>query len=119
MATELPLTPSVPHYRVAVALAGIDYLLDFRWNARDAAWYMDVFGSDGKIVAAGLKLVIGQMIGARHVGVPKFPRGVFIVGDTSGERRDATLDDLGTRVIVRFYSYTDMVFFQMQIAGAL
>lgn len=116
-AVYLPLAPSNPHYGFSIDLAGVTYNLGLRWNARDSAWYMDVADADGRMVAAGLKLVIGQMVGARHVSVPNFPRGIFIVGDSSGRRLDAGLDDLGARVRVAFYSYTDMVFFFAKVDG--
>jgi hypothetical protein len=116
-AVRLPLSPSNPNYGFAIDLAGITYSLGFRWNERDAAWYMDVVDVDGKMVAAGLKLVLGQWVGFRHVAVPNFPRGVFILGDSSGQNVDAGLDDLGARVQVTFYSFTDLAVLLAKAGG--
>lgn len=102
----LPLTPSVPSYRVGTTLNNVSYVLDLRWNARLGIWYMDLLRADETPLRSGMALVLGAKIGLRSAD-PEFP-GVFICTDTTGEDREATLDDLGTRVVVAFYPYDEL-----------
>jgi hypothetical protein len=104
----LPLVPSLPNYRVGTTIIDTLYLLDVRWNSRDQAWYMDILDSEEAVIRRGIKLVLGTYIG-RTSNHPLFRNGVFVVMDRSGEGRDAGLDDMGTRVLVRYYSSDDVV----------
>jgi len=103
----LPLIPSVPSYRVATTLAGTQYVLDVRWNGRAAAWYMDLLQEDTTPIALGIKIVLGRFIGIR-VTDPAFPPGIIMASDLSGAGIDATLDDIGTRVAVYFYTLEEI-----------
>lgn len=100
MPQTLPFIPSEPFYGFSTVLDGITVEFNVRWNARDEAWYFDLFDEDGAPIAHGIKIVLGAYLG-RRVNHSIFRLGVLVAIDTSGERRDATLDDLGTRVIVR------------------
>ena len=79
------------------------------------AWYYQwrtgragMGGGDIKFLA-----MLGAFLGRRCVD-PRFPAGVMVAVDTSGEGRDAGLDDLGTRVQVLFYSGEEI----LAVAGA-
>lgn len=104
---QLPLEPNVEHYRFGTTLAGTDYLIDIRWNARDAAWYMDLFTTDEVAIRRGIKIVLGRFIGNR-AGNPLFPPGVFIARDSSGLGDEAGLADLGDRVQLYFLTEDDL-----------
>lgn len=108
MPQQLPLVPSIPSYRVGTALGGTQYVLDVRWNARDAAWYMDVLAEDETPIRHGIKIVLGALLGRRTID-PAFPAGIMIATDLSGSGVDAGLDDLGTRVIVLFYDGAEIL----------
>ena len=116
MPTELPLEPSNPNQRFSTTLDSEEFVLDVHWNERAAAWFMNIYAVDGTLIAGGLKLVIGTLIGSRATSA-KFPKGYFVVADTSGQRKDATLDDLGTRVGVAFYSYVDVFVLYGKVEG--
>lgn len=123
MAIVLPLEPSIPSYRRGTTINGIPYWFDLRWNARDkaydadgnaltdGAWYMSCYEIDLVPVFEGVKVVLGTYLG-RRVDHPLTRQGVLVAVDTSGERRDAGLDDLGglgSRVQVRWYSQLEIV----------
>jgi hypothetical protein len=115
----LPLVPSVPLY--TVTLVGIDdrtYNFRLRWNSqangRQGAWCMDVYEVDNTPIAVGIKIVLGVYLG-RTSTHPLFRNGVFIARDTSGQSREATLHDLGTRVVVEYFTAREIE----NIAGAL
>ncbi len=103
----MPMVPSVPFYRLATAVDSTAYLIDVRWNERDAAWYLDFYEEDETPIAMGVKVVLGAYLG-RSFQHPLFRDGVFVAVDTSGQRLDATLDDLGTRVHIRRYQIPEI-----------
>lgn len=104
----IPLIPSVPHYRVATTLADVTYVIDVRWNTREAAWYMDVFQEDETPIRQGIKIVLGTALGNTTID-PEWPPGYFYATDTSGQGLDAGLDDMGERVILVWYEASEVV----------
>lgn len=97
MALLLPFVPSIPFYRFSTTLDNVEYVFDVRWNNRDAAWYFDVSETDNTPIAQGIKVVLGTYLG-RWVNHTLFRDGVIVAVDLSDAGREATLDDLGTRV---------------------
>jgi hypothetical protein len=100
---ELPLV-AIANYRFGTTLNNTAYVIDVRWNADDSSWYMDFFAEDGEtVLATGIRIVLGTYLG-RHKWVPPFTAGVFVAYDLSGQRKDPGFDDLGTRVVVRYFT---------------
>jgi hypothetical protein len=98
---QLPLIPSVPFYRVSTTLDDDVFLLDLKWNTRDAAWYMTILTPDEDVIVAEVKIVLGTLLGARSTD-PRMPAGILQVCDLAGTGVDATLDDLGERVVIYY-----------------
>lgn len=105
---DLPLVPSVASYRFGVALNENQYIIDVHWNSREEAWYLDWYKEDDTVIAIGLKVVLGAYLG-RTKTVPPFSEGSLVAVDTSGESIEATFDDLGSRVIVRYIPVEDLI----------
>lgn len=105
MPNVLPLVPSVPNYRVSTTLDERQYVLDIRWNTRAGKWVMDVLTDEAQPIRTGLHLVLGAMYVSSD---PRWPAGLFVAADLSGEGREATLDDMGTRVVVFFYTAAEI-----------
>lgn len=103
MPQQIPLIPSEPFYSFTTTLDGTDYQFDVRWNARDGAWYFDLLTVEDEMIRAGNKIVLGASPGGLSADA-EFPAGLFLVLDTSGDGRDATFDDMGTRVLMYFYT---------------
>jgi hypothetical protein len=76
------------------------------WVERDGAWYFDLLLADETRVASGVKIVLSALLAGRRVG-RDVPAGVMIASDLSGAGAEATLDDLGTRVLVYFFADID------------
>lgn len=92
-----------PHFEFSTTFDGVTFDLDCRWNEREQAWYFDLLTEDGTPIVRGVKIVLGVMLGGRTgVSNPLFPAGALMAFDLSDEGREATLDDLGTRVVVYF-----------------
>jgi len=108
MPVELPLIPSVPFYTFGVDLEDLTYLIEMRWNGRDLAWYMSIMEEDETPIRMGIKVVLGTFLGRRSVN-PLFPPGLLAAVDLTGQGQDATLDDLGTRVVVYYYTAEEIL----------
>lgn len=110
----LPLTPGIPRYRVSTALGDVVYVFDVFWNRRDECWYLDAYEEDGvTAIFHGAKIVLGAHIGRvhRHALVRA---AALIAIDTAAlgepsKMRDATFDDLGSRVLVVYATADDLV----------
>lgn len=111
---DLPLVAGSPSYRFGMVLQDASYLIDVRWNSREQAFYMDWYTESEAPVVLGIKVVLGTFLGRRSDQAP-FKDGVLVAVDTSGAEREATLDDLGTRVIVRYIPVEDLIALNAQI----
>jgi hypothetical protein len=107
MPVSLPLIPSVPRYRFGTTLDNTQYVFEVYWNGRDAAWYMNVLQTDETPVQYGIKIVLGAALGGLVID-PAFPPGIMVALDLSGADLDATFDDLGTRVIVQYFTLDEV-----------
>jgi hypothetical protein len=111
MPAALPLLPSDPHQEFSATLEDRQYLFTVRWIARNASWYLSIFTEDGDAIRIGIRLVLGTALGRRSPD-PRMPPGGLMVrdlADPDGTRgRDATLDDLGTRVQVWYYTREEL-----------
>lgn len=95
-------------YRVGTSIADVPYLFDVRWNVRAAAWFMDIREQNETPIAMGIKIVLGAYLG-RRCQHALFRDGVFVAEDTTNQGREATFDDLGSRVIVKYIPAVELV----------
>lgn len=103
MPTQIPFIAEEFNYSFSTTILDQTFVFDVRWNERDSAWYFDLSDSEGSIIRAGIKIVLGAYLGRRSVD-PRYPAGLFVASDLSNEGVDATYLDLGTRVVVHFFS---------------
>ena len=99
---QLPLVGSLAFQTFGTTLGSTPYVMNWYWNTRDSAWYFDLLDQNESQIVSGVKVVLGIPLARRCID-PRGPDGVLIAGDLSGQGLDATLDDLGTRVVVYFY----------------
>lgn len=112
----LSLRPSVGNFKFRSILNGVEYKFRVKFNRRELAYYLDVFEISDKLVAAGLKIVLGAYIG-REIRHPLFTEGVLVARIPRGDdRREAQFDDLGTRVEVWYFTKEEMF---VEIVSAL
>lgn len=107
MAIAIPFTSETPFYQFNTVIEGSRYYFNVRWNTRDEAWYFDLLDEDEDPIMYGIKIALGAALGGRSID-PRWPPGHFFAIDTSSESVDATLNDLGSRVIVEFYTTTEL-----------
>lgn len=114
----LPLTPGIAAYRVATALGDVGYVFDLRWNHRDECWYLDAYAEDGvTAIFHGVKVVLGAHLGRIHRH-PLVADGALVAFDTSGQFRDATFDDLGSRVLLVYIPADELLAARLAAAAA-
>ena len=102
MALTVPLDPTLTHYDEQITLDGVTYTLEFRWNTRAAAWFMNILTEQGDPITAGIRIVVDMPLGLRSSDTRK-PKGLLFAVDTSGERREPVIDDFGTRVVLLYH----------------
>ncbi len=51
---EIPLRSDLPHFTVVAELDGTIYRLEFRWNTREAAYYMHMYDADEVLIQGAL-----------------------------------------------------------------
>jgi hypothetical protein len=113
----LPILPSVPLQESTFQIGDGLYTFVFRWNSRAnsgrGSWFMDVRdvqGSDagGTPIFLGAKLVLGALPGHQQAH-PLFRDGVFTMRDSEDLGREATLDDIGVRVKLWYFTRAEVV----------
>lgn len=116
MPTVLPLVPSIASYRFSSTLEAYTdgaatvpthFIFDVRWNDRAGSWFLDVLSSDETPIRSGIRLVLGTILGGRTVSLA-FPAGALIAVDLSNAGQEAGFDDLGTRVVVYYYTVEEL-----------
>ncbi len=90
---EIPLRSDLPHFTVVAELDGTIYRLEFRWNTREAAYYMHMYDADEVLIQGSLKCVVGWPIGSLECTDPRRPLGTLVFIDTNNSDRDPTWTD--------------------------
>jgi hypothetical protein len=107
VAVTLPLRTDLPHYEFDVTLEGAVYTLEFRWSARESAWFASIFTETGDPIARSCKVLPGWPLFVR-VRDPRMPLGALVPVDTTGDHVAPGLNDLGGRVQVLYYESTEL-----------
>jgi hypothetical protein len=97
----LPSIQDSPHYDFVVELDGATYLVELKWNEREAAWYLSIGADEDTPLVAGKKVVLNIPLISRHRD-SRLPPGALIALDTSGKDEPPGLDDLGRRVVLTY-----------------
>jgi len=82
MPTILPTFQTVSSkYQFTISLEDKTYQLYFNWNTREQAWYMDISDTDGVLIQAGIKVVVGYYLLQQYKSNGLLPPGDFYVLD--------------------------------------
>ncbi len=84
------------------ALDGITYAFQFSWNKRAGFWQLVLGNASNEATVRNLQMVIATDILKPYQSNADVPQGVLDVVDTTGSRVDATRDEFGTRVVLRY-----------------
>lgn len=108
MSVEVPLKKGLPFFDLQVELESVTYTLTLRWNERAARWFLDVADVTGEVLHLGGMCVVADFPIAPHI-TGREPRGALIFVDTSGEGLDPGFEDLGERVVLRYYTVAELL----------
>lgn len=100
MSVFIPVIPSDPNNQFSVVLNDELYTFDIHWNRSDNAYYFDLLDSEGQYIVAGVKIVLGTLLGRRSAH-PFFEQNVLVAIDSTPTNQDASFDDLGVRVFLK------------------
>lgn len=103
MILELPLDAQEKNYTVSTVLEGSTYTFAVRWNGRAESWFFDLYDVNGEIIVAGIRIVLGIILGRRCTDT-RFPPGALKAEDLSNTGVEAGRDELGGRVRVYYYT---------------
>lgn len=107
MPAQLPIDAESPNYRLSTTLDGQSVIFDLRWNSREEAWFLNLLDNDETPIVEGIKVILGMFLGRRTTSERMLP-GRLVVEDLSGQNLDATIDDLGTRVIIYYFTEAEL-----------
>lgn len=89
-------------------LDGREYVLTFRWNQREAKWYLSIADTNEAPIVQGVKIVINFPLLTNRIVDERRPPGEIFAVDPSGEERDPGLYDLGARVRLLYIEAADI-----------
>ena len=106
---DLPVVGSIAHYDFTTTIGNATYKLELNWNTREQFWYMGVTDANGNVLLAGIKLVLGTFLGRAAHGFSPFKDGVFVCYDSTRKGQEASFDDIGGRVKLRYIPSEDLI----------
>ncbi len=99
----IPLPTGAAFFAQRVELEGVSYLLDFSWNARQAAWILSVFDADGNALVRGITCVSNRCLLRRYKSNALLPRGDLMFHDPTRTIDVANFDQFGTDVSLIYF----------------
>lgn len=96
----IQVQPGKPHQRFATILDEVPLVLTFRWNATAGLWSVSIFDDNLTELVTSLPLRLGLC--GLTVRDERVPAGAFFLVDTTAQYAEPTLEDLGSRVQVRW-----------------
>lgn len=109
MAVIIPCRPDLTWYDMQVVLEDVTYTLEFRWNARELCWYMDLKAEDDDPIVTSVKVVVDFPL-CNRVNDPRRPSGYFLANDTVNlVGRDPGITDLGDRVRLLYLTLDEIL----------
>lgn len=101
---QLPVFLGVPDQTYNIELDGITYQLSLHYNERTERWYLDIETLDGFVLARGIKLVNDRSLLA---GLSYAEPSSLVCLSLTQDDSSATLNDLGTRVVLLYIEHIE------------
>jgi hypothetical protein len=103
----IPTRTNIPAYREIVSIEETNFEFEFRWNAREESWTMDIRTELGVDIIAGVKVIPDWDLLGRFTS-ELLPTGKFLAFDTSGGGLPPGLQDLGDRVQLLYMTEAEL-----------
>ena len=102
MATRIiPTRSDLGAYFFQIELDRIVFTLRFQFNDREGFWYFDLIGADAQVIRGSIKVVSNFPL-LRLITDLARPPGEIIALDTTGQGIEATLESLGSEVLLAY-----------------
>lgn len=89
-------TFDTPYYSQVVTLDGRDFVMDLRFNEREACWYLSLATSDGTDLCRGIKVVGNSpLLYGRHAD-PRMPQGELLANISGPDTSPPGFSELGS-----------------------
>jgi hypothetical protein len=105
---EIPTQQNLSAWEQRTTLDGSDYLLNFAWNGREAAWYLSFSDAAGVPLVTGIKLVSNRPLLNRFRYVQGLPPGNVMAVDLSGQIAQAGYTDLSAGVSLVYFDLEEL-----------
>lgn len=103
----IPFVPDFPHQAFPVELDGATYKIEALWSDRDEAWSISLLTAEEAPIVVGRKLVLGLPLFQRFKDA-RLPPGRLMAIDSTADRREAGLSDLGRRVQLCYFDASEV-----------
>jgi hypothetical protein len=90
-------------------LTGTDYVLEFYWNARQAAWLMSVLTADSVLLVAGITCTSNRYLLARYRYIEELPPGELLFVDPTETIDQANFTQFGREVQLLYVEPEEVV----------
>jgi len=99
----IPLPTGAAFFAQRAELEGTSYILDFSWNARQAAWFMSVFTADGDPLVRGITCVSNRLLLRRYKSNVDLPPGDLMMLDPTRTIDVPDFEQFGTSVTLTYF----------------
>jgi hypothetical protein len=104
---QIPTRIDLGIYRMTVDLDGVSFVLRFVFNEREGFWYFDLADANDLPIRSGIKVVTGFSL-TRLIRDLRRPPGEITVVDTTGQDREAELENLGDEILMNYTEAADV-----------
>jgi|SRR5581483_1588300 len=94
MSTLVIPTFDDPFYTQTTVLEGVSYVLTFKYNQRENAWYFDIAQADATPIISGVKIICNRPLTRRFASISK-PPGEFLAISNNGDNTLPGAGELG------------------------
>lgn len=110
MTVEIETSTTDYYWVQTTALDGTDYVLSFRYNSRENAYYLQISDTGGDVLLSGVKLVTNFPL-FRSVTDSRLPRGELYALTSTNDDSTAAFGELGRgqRVTLVYVSEAELV----------
>jgi hypothetical protein len=103
----IPVDQSLLFWQQTTAMDGVSYLLEFRYNTREALYYLKIMMTDSTVLAQGIKLVSNYPL-LQGYNDDRMPLGEIIAVAPSSDDSPAALGEIGGRVTLVYYTEAEI-----------
>ena len=100
MPVEIPIQLNVSSQTFDIALNGVSYSMNAKWNSRSGFWTLDIIDEDQNNLLLGLCLKLG----ARLLEPFNLDIGDFFMVDDTGKGIEASLSNIGVSTHLVYYT---------------